>query len=209
MTAFRKTRRASSFPPRAGGFTLIELLAVIAILAILVVLVVGIGTKLIVEGHVNQTKQTMTQLVSALGAYYESYTEYPPDHDSTSSSGPTTGWLNAVPPASDTNGAYHSGDGIGVLYMYLIGKHFQNNTYAALDTNGAHGGDLSTLPCVQADLPYLNKLPSSVFNATTHGFMDGFGSLMRYQLLGGKPLLISAGPDGTFGTTDDIRSDGR
>jgi prepilin-type N-terminal cleavage/methylation domain-containing protein len=203
MIVFGKTRQASSLRPRTGGFTLIELLAVIAILAILVVLVIGIGSKVITAGHINQTRQTMTQLLAACGAYYESYTEYPPDHDSTSSSGSATGWLNSVPPATDGNAAYKSGDGISVLYMYLTGKHFKDNTYVLLDN------DLSNQPCVLASKPYLDKLPSTVWTATTHGFMDGFGTLMRYQCLGAKPLLISAGPDATFGTGDDIRSDGR
>jgi hypothetical protein len=43
-------------------------------------------------------------------------------------------------------------------------------------------------------------------------FADGYGKYMDYQQAsgaGGTPLLISAGPDGKFGTEDDIRSDRR
>jgi hypothetical protein len=56
----------------------------------------------------------------------------------------------------------------------------------------------------------LDKLPAGAAVGTpSPAFVDGFGTPMRYQLLGGKPLLLSAGPDATFGTGDDIRSDGR
>lgn len=50
----------------------------------------------------------------------------------------------------------------------------------------------------------------------THGtgaaLLDAYAKEMRYEIsggLGGGPVLISAGKDGDWGTTDDIRSDGR
>jgi hypothetical protein len=88
--------------------------------------------------------------------------------------------------------------------MYLSGKHYANNSCTGAVT------DLSAQTCVQAARPKLDKLPTgAVTPPPAPTFVDGFGTPMRYQLLGGKPVLLSAGPDATFGTTDDIRSDGR
>ena len=193
MIGFDKTRQVSGLRTPAGGFTLIELLAVIAILAILVGLVVGVGKKLQGNAHHAETLMTMQVLVAAADAYKDSYTEYPPDHD--------TGWTAA--PVD----AFHSGDNIGVLWMYLTGKHYSADT-------GTFGSmtDLSAQPCVQAARPKLDKLPAGAAMGPPNfppTFRDGYGTAMRYQLLGGKALLLSAGPDATFGTGDDIRSDGR
>jgi len=54
----------------------------------------------------------------------------------------------------------------------------------------------------------LLKLPTDAFDGNT--IYDGFGNEMRYyrdQGLGGGPVVVSAGPDGTFDNADDIRSD--
>ena len=58
----------------------------------------------------------------------------------------------------------------------------------------------------------LRKLDPKVSPGTRQVFLDGFGFKLRYLHEGGpagSPLLISPGPDGDFGTEDDIRSDGR
>lgn len=195
MIAFDKTRQTSPSRPRAGGFTLIELLAVIAILAILVSLVVAVGKRIQGIAHRDETLLTMQVLVAGMDAYKDSYTEYPPDHDS--------GWTNAVPPTGTTNATLLPGDGIGVLWMYLTGRHYAGNTCTGAVT------DLSAQACVQAAKPKLDKLPpGAAMSPPAPGFKDAFGAMMRYQLVGGKPLLLSAGPDSTFGSSDDIRSDG-
>ena len=217
MIVSRKTRHDSSFRPKVGGFTLIELLAVIAILAVLVSLVVGVGARLMSKGHHDQTLTTMALLTQALTAYYDSYKEYPPDHDTPS--GGTNGWPNAVPGSGTTNATYLPGDGIAVLYMYLTGKHYKDNTCNnGLDlADPVYHGDLSSTACVTVVKSFMDKLPiSAVTLPPSPAFLDGFGTPMRYQFVGGKPLLTSAGPDAMFGTTltdpsvaDNIRSDGR
>jgi len=126
-----------------------------------------------------------------MDAYKDTCSEYPPDHD--------TGWTAA--PVDQ----YHAGDGIGVLWMYLTGKHYSADT-----STSTVNCDLSAQSCVQAVKTKLDKLPAgATVLLPTPAFSDGYGTPMRYQLLGGKPLLLSAGPDATFGTGDDIRSDNR
>lgn len=58
----------------------------------------------------------------------------------------------------------------------------------------------------------LRKLDPKVSPANRRVFLDWFGFKLRYfpeRGPAGSPLLISPGPDGDFGTDDDIRSDGR
>lgn len=56
----------------------------------------------------------------------------------------------------------------------------------------------------------MKSLPSDVVFDGTQTINDAWGKALRYDAsggLGGGPVIISAGPDGVFGTTDDIRSD--
>jgi len=57
----------------------------------------------------------------------------------------------------------------------------------------------------------LASLPADAVESSSPGhFLDKFGKEIWYDAtggLGGTPLLTSAGPDGYFGTEDDIRSD--
>jgi len=59
----------------------------------------------------------------------------------------------------------------------------------------------------------LHKLQTDATNSNDRTFLDGFGKPMDYREklgLGGRPVLISAGPDGDWSKTEDhIRSDGR
>ena len=58
----------------------------------------------------------------------------------------------------------------------------------------------------------LLKLPAGAMKAGGNQLYDGFGNPMRYEEtagLGGRPVLISDGPDNDLANTaDDIRSDG-
>ncbi len=56
----------------------------------------------------------------------------------------------------------------------------------------------------------VEKLEEEIFEDAQTPLTDGFGYPMKYVDDGGRgkaPVLISTGPDGKFGTEDDIRSD--
>ena len=60
--------------------------------------------------------------------------------------------------------------------------------------------------------PILQGLTGSCMSTSNGVFVDAWGTMMDYQSrggLGGAPVIISAGPDRVFGTSDDIRSDGK
>lgn len=71
----------------------------------------------------------------------------------------------------------------------------------------------SELKGTEQTMDKIRELPASVFQNQNprRYFCDAWGNQMRFYRSagrGGAPLLISAGPDGDFGTTDDnIRSD--
>jgi prepilin-type N-terminal cleavage/methylation domain-containing protein len=182
------------------AFTLIELLAVIFIMSILIALVVGVGAKLIASSDVKQTRASMHIILSATDAYYDSYSEYPPDVDKSS-----IGFTWDTRPLGhefDSASGSERWAGSQILWMYLIGLHYKD---ATCKTPPPLDADFSGLPYIQKSKNMLDKLHTEVYNC----FKDSFGTEMKYQLLGGKPLLTSAGQDAVFGTQDDIRSDGR
>jgi len=56
---------------------------------------------------------------------------------------------------------------------------------------------------------YILKLPSDSYSGGDK-ILDSFGNELRYEKaggFGGKPVVISPGPDGQLGTADDLRSD--
>ena len=64
-------------PRRAGGFTLIELLVVIAIIAILLGLLFSVGPGVLDRAKKVQAKNDLTQIVTAVNAFYTEYGRYP------------------------------------------------------------------------------------------------------------------------------------
>ena len=72
-------------------------------------------------------------------------------------------------------------------------------------------GELSSIPSVRKILAKLDK--SSIENKygtsdTTAELYDPWGTVIDYRYISGEnfPLLVSAGPDKTFGTADDINN---
>ena len=67
-------------------------------------------------------------------------------------------------------------------------------------------------PRVQAAMERIRRLPEDAMETggSANVFLDAWGRKIRYDKdggFGGRPVFISAGSDGDFGTDDDIRSD--
>ena len=120
-----------------------------------------------------------------------------------------------------TSPTYQPGQGNYVLWMYLNGQHYTDTTF-----NTATMMDTSSLACVQAAKARLVSLPNSICGVGDHVYKDGWGNAMRFQVSGGRPVLISAGADSMFtinpnktgtafgtvyadATADNLRSDQR
>src|SRR5437764_493945 len=69
--------RARALPRKIRGFTLIELLVVIAIIAILIGLLFPAFQAVQSQAKRTQAKNDLTQIVTAVNAYYTEYGKYP------------------------------------------------------------------------------------------------------------------------------------
>jgi prepilin-type N-terminal cleavage/methylation domain-containing protein len=182
MPAFQPSPTCPCRPGRRlRGFTLVELLVVIGIIAILVGLVAGISQHVMNESSRRETTAAQATLKGAINAFHE-----------VMGFDPNTGTSPLM--LKDPN------SGVYLLNM-LRGKA----------ANGA--ADLPQAKAIQAaTMKILAKLPGTALKDGNSGVHDGWGNTMCYGptgALGDMPLLISAGLNGKFGDSDDIRSDGR
>ena len=186
------------------AFTLIELLVVIFILGILVTLVVGVAQYVYTEAARKQTQTTQALVMSVIEAFRTEFDKPPADRDD--------------PFLTDDND-YDADRSVDILLQYLTGDF-------EFDRDEAHYQYLvGSAPDAAADIEELNRrirrvtldgllaLPTDAYSpeAGDTDIRDGLDKEMRYERDGGhagRPVLISAGPDGNFDIKDDnIRSD--
>ncbi len=172
------------FATNRSAFTLIELMVVIFIIGIMVVLVVGVGRYVYDEAARRETESTQAAVMTAIEEYYKIQGYYPDDTP-----------IPADPP--DIPADIREG------MQALVGR---------LQARDLDEDDLVEKPIKEAIQeacgPIILQLPRDAYTGPT--INDGFGNEMRYEPaggLGGRPVLISTGPDGNFGNEDDIRSD--
>lgn len=172
-----------------GGFTIIEIIVVVLILAILVALIGSVGKYIRDESTKKTTANTLAIIMNAVNAYYDNtYAphQYPPDTKS--------GTAILSPPWN-----FPRDCGI-VLQQYLTGRHDDDWDGDPEDI------DLNPIAPVTAAKEKLRDLPREAFGESNIAFMDSYEQAIRYNRdggLGGKPVVISAGPDGKFGTNEE------
>jgi prepilin-type N-terminal cleavage/methylation domain-containing protein len=173
---------AGGAAPRTGtpsAFTMIELLVVMFILAVLVALVASVGGYVMRSANERETAAIQTILMDAIQAW----------HDKANSTDPNT-----------TAKGYPKED-----YPDKQKGEMQNLMTELTSS-------LVYPPASRAARDILLKLPKEAWSGgTDEPVKDSWGAAMRYKDstgLGGRPVIISAGPDGNFNTDDDnIRSD--
>ena len=181
----------------AMGFTLIEMLVVIFILSILVTLVVGVGNYVYDEAGRKQTQTTMTILRNTIDAFYEEFERYPRDMLSS---------------------GYVASDSANILLRYLTGAltpasdPFPQDAHAYLVSGAGTIPDLANRirNVTREKVLNLSKDAYAAGDPNTNTFNDGFGNPIRYEQaggLGGRPVLISAGPDEDFGAADPTKAE--
>ena len=163
---------------RPGAFTMIELLVVMFILAVLVALVASVGGYVMRSANERETAAIQAILMDAIQAW----------HDKANSTDPTT-----------TAKGYPKED-------FDTQKSEMQNLMTQLTSS------LVYPPASRAARNILLKLPKEAWSGgTDEPVKDRWGKSMKYKDtggLGGRPVIISAGPDGNFNTDDDnIRSD--
>lgn len=200
-------------PARAGraAFTLVELMVVIFIIAIVIAMVVSVSKYVREESARKQTEATQALVMSAVDAFYTAFDKYPADNQ-TDPSRNTAGHDTTPDPQSIEKS-------VQTLMVYLTGSWngtpgLQADDYTYLVNNSAPDTIALKAKIQALTSDKLLQLPKDAYDPTASALTihDGYGQPMRYEQkggLGGRPVLISAGPDEKFNTDDDIRSDGR
>ena len=173
---------------KIGAFTLIEIIVVLAIIALLVTLTVGMSKYLSTRSATQKTQGIQIVFMHALDAFIEESGQednavwFEPSSDNLKTL--STPFKSDDP--DDPN--YYKPDYVGIKKIIEL----------LLDTSVA--------------VDKLRSLPEGALKGDTADkvIIDGFDQAMAYDHnggLGGRPVLISAGPDRKFRTDDDIRSD--
>ena len=210
-------RTGSGRPPR--GFTLIEVLVVILVLAILVALVVGTGKTVMIEIGRRKTAVTLDIVMNAVKAYQEARGFYPAE-----------GIPNAslIPAIIYGDNTYYGTTG----WWSGITGAFSQEQMAAKIRNAVLYDQLMAEPASARKMQFLP--PEAVYSTTKWFFnpadinnplpvskviRDGYDCDIDYRSsagLGGRPVVISPGPNGYFFRdnnkdydVDNIRSDGQ
>jgi prepilin-type N-terminal cleavage/methylation domain-containing protein len=170
--------------PGFAGFTLIELMVVIFIIGIMVALVVGVGKYVFDEAARKETRATLALVQAAVDDFREITGDYPADSE----------------PASTCD------DNSAALLVWW----FQCNGVAQAATIPPLTDAQARQVQAKCRDDCLLKLPGDALDATGQTIQDAWGTSLTYDAdggFGGKAVVISAGPDVTSDTDDDIRSD--
>ncbi len=189
------------------GFSLIELLTAIAIIAVLMTLVVGGGKRLKVQAEERLTAGAIEIIVTALELYYDDEGGFPfasvdfdGDGDIELDDYISDG-MQTVVTVTDING--NNGDwrfwSSQALYYFLARSANSSTIIETISNTLITNTDASGLPIVATIVGT---------NVDMLRFVDPWGYALQYTYISGNsfPVIESAGPDGQFGTSDDISS---
>lgn len=215
MTEIRNNQR-----PRPAGFTLVEMLVVIFIISILVTLIVGVSRLVYLQMSKRQTQSWQAVIVSAIETYYKTKHVYPREILPTDTDyvvQPTLG-----PPATRFNTRPANPNGNTPLYVYdAIWRNM--NLYAQLDAVPQSRDIVRSITSEAISVTTENLDGDPAHTITVTAFIDPWHIFMDYHLTGGRPVIVSGGPDKKLGgdswngsgtrywydapTKDNIRSD--
>ena len=193
--------------PRRRGFTLIELLVVMGVISLLVALLVPVLSRVREQVHINRVYATIHGVSMALETYKDTHRRYPPDqHPQLAKSSQcliyylSGGSIFYDPGTSPvdypwTHDLYDtSGSGAGrkdlTSYYPFNSKHLKNV-----------GGNAPGLMDPWGHRLIYNSNPDP--NDANAGDYNQYGSAKHGEK---KYDIFSAGPDGRYGTEDDITS---
>ncbi len=193
---------------RAGGFTLIELLIVIAIIAILIGLLFPAFKGVQDQAKRTQAKNDLTQIVTAVNAYYTEYGKYPVYY--------------ATPPATVTDSDF-SNSGASVINggdtftnmgdNSLVVDALRNNlsatgtnlTKVANTPKSGVAPTTSTLPGTWYDPwgnPYRIRIDTGYNNMVDGPYAANAGTTSTNPNVSGGVIAWSIGTDGQTSSTD-------
>lgn len=212
------------------GVTLIEMLIVIAVLAVLMTMVVTVTRHVSSRSEIQLTEGTLSIVTAALGEFADygyhytgTYSKFKFPLDCNSSSVADDDFsnrlneievileesLNVSNVAIDRGGQLQNYVGSEILYFFLNSVPSSRKTLSKIDSSlisnkGEFGGSLTiTIARGSGDRTY-----------PLYRIMDPWGKALHYDYYDEDdpkpdeartfPVVTSAGPDGEFGTRDDI-----
>ncbi|TAJ24844.1 MAG: type II secretion system protein [Planctomycetota bacterium] len=196
-----------------GGFTLIEMLAVLVILAILMVVLLTQFTDIFESAKVRLTSASMSNVSLAIDQYEHEHGDYPPS-SFPAAWGPPPNTVNvgieSLVVALHSKGA---GAGTGTFEDLLVNTDADNSKSRLTEFNTTelfelrdewgnpiayqHRADYGTPQSYVTLHPDTGEEIESTFRARKNSKTGQFVRPDKYQ-------LVSAGPDGSFGTDDDV-----
>ena len=196
-----RRHQAGRISPAGAGFTLIEMLVTLAILGIVVAMFIGAGNYVYGEASAKETRATQAVVMQAIDLFRELTGDYPPQ--------------NVVEKDDQTV------DGLEALICCLTGNIEDRDNWNM--NQWITKKQITNNQIKKTIAPILLKLDKDAFKFDEDDeeekrlyIYDGFKTVMRYDVaggLGGRPVLISNGPDKISvpnepSEVDDIRSDG-
>jgi prepilin-type N-terminal cleavage/methylation domain-containing protein len=162
--------------PSGRGFTLVELLLVMFILSVILALVVGVSWYVIEEGRKKETIVRQKNLLAAIDAFRKVTGHVPGE-----------GGLS-------TESIYFDPDN-SVTYKYNASEIMARLINVLTTGSSSNTNPDITSSIYKATSPFLGQASGTMIT-------DAYGNSMLYIRdggVGGKPVIISAGPDGKFG----------
>ncbi|NLK42241.1 MAG: prepilin-type N-terminal cleavage/methylation domain-containing protein [Planctomycetes bacterium] len=184
---------------RQFGLTLTEVLVALVVLLILMSTALRMGQYVRTRSAIQLTESLLGVIDTALQLYYEEYRAFPPAVPEVSEAGfeAATGTSIAVDQGTVVNEYWPS----AALYFILNRVPVTREILSAVSKNLVTAKDI-------ADQPIIVVLADRNERVMLLRFVDAWGKSLWYEYAedDAYPRVISAGPDNTFGTEDDIEN---
>ncbi len=207
------------------AFTLIEMLVVVSIIAVLVTIVISVATRLDTQGKISSTQGTIALLNAALSEFHDygftydaasNYTgtdftlKFPIDCNGFSRLEIETALSNGIGRTVtiiDANS--HDADNSGIEVMcFLFSRVPQSKSTLEKIERKSLVSDGTVRVQNEGDYPFwrVNDAWRRVLRYDYYEDERTPGSTRMKETIKTFPVITSAGPDGRFGTSDDIKS---
>ena len=179
---------------RKSGFTLIELLVVIAIIGILAGILIPVVSGAFKVAEENTARQQMNDLVGAVRSYFGEYQSMPVAYAKGDKAYKDNNGL-VIKPLLNIGTAAGQGKNFGVNYKGIVFIEFDTKTREAFDKSSTLLDPWGNAYEIGLDTDYDDKISAGTMSAN-----------QKDDIRGTKVVVQSAGPDGEWGTNDDLKT---
>lgn len=208
-------------PKKLKAFSLVELLTALAIVTVLTAMVLQLGRRMVQQGKERLTESSIGIIVTALEQYYDFYNRFPfeavfdPDatpepiyYDYEDLEAHLADSLNAVsveitePLPEEDLDPYAS----SIALFFSLDRYPQSRRLIGTITENLVTSQLTGKRDMECEVTYSSGTDEI---RGLQAFVDAWGNALRYEYDSSAdsfPLITSPGPDGVFGSGDDVAS---